>query len=509
MTATPPFPEAALRAVLAGTVAAWARSGDAPSAGDEPRRCYVDTFAGAEWAFGTGVARGAGDEMRATAALRALDERVTTVLIEEDPAHLQRLYAELEDAVGGERLRATRDLGSLAAGEVSLLESAFAAAAGEVARFATGGRAFVFLAPPAARALPWDALRPLAAAADATLLVRLPFSDFEKQSRHDSPVADLPGFVKRIVEGCSAMLGDPKHAWLPAWRAAAAADGVAAAMAGVLKRFGALLADTAPGRIVKPMVLETADGAAAWLFLVTADAAVAMAANAAVRAAGLKDRAAAADPAPAIAETSSLPVETAPPSIAAPQPIETAAVPAEEEPAPKKAKKRSGRAAAPSPDSLRSSPPPPKPTGGGGTAGGSEQKPPAETIAAPTPVKRAPKPVVAEPLDLFGDDPPSLEPELPTLPDPADVAEQIAAAFAGRTVTWQEVLRAFAAVDLTPEVIRKALAVLRRGGRAVYKSLKRDDDAIEFPAEPIPQPARPKPRRTKAPDDAGLFGEGE
>ncbi|HEX8244916.1 MAG TPA: hypothetical protein VF541_15515, partial [Longimicrobium sp.] len=121
--ATPPFPEAALRAVLAGAVAAWVRTGDAASAGGEPRRWYVDAFAGAEFQFGTGVLRGPSDETRAAAALRALDEGATAVLVEEDPAHLQRLYAELEDAVGGERLRGTRDLASLAPGEVSLAET--------------------------------------------------------------------------------------------------------------------------------------------------------------------------------------------------------------------------------------------------------------------------------------------------------------------------------------------------------------------------------------------------
>ena len=109
-TASPPFPEADLRAVLAGAVAAWARS-----AGDAPRLLYVDAFAGAELQFGTGVARGAG-EPRAPSGHPGARRRVRRsravrhrAVREEDPAHLQRIYAELEDAVGGERLRATRD----------------------------------------------------------------------------------------------------------------------------------------------------------------------------------------------------------------------------------------------------------------------------------------------------------------------------------------------------------------------------------------------------------------
>jgi hypothetical protein len=277
--ATPPFPEAALRAVLAAAVAAWAREpSDATSAGDAPRRLYVDAFAGAEMQFGTGVLREAREPTRADAAIRALDAAcaspapcVTALFIEEDPAHLQRIYGELEDAVGGERLRATRDFTSLAVGEVSLVEAPFAAVAGEVARFAADGRAFFWLAPATARALPWEAMAPLLALPDATLLIRFPHADFEKQSRHNGSLADLPGFARRIVEGCSSLLGDGKHAWLSAWRTDAR-DGTAAALAGVLERFRLLLMGAAGDRTVKPVELEAPDGARTWCFLVAAEA---------------------------------------------------------------------------------------------------------------------------------------------------------------------------------------------------------------------------------------------
>lgn len=276
MTATPPFPEAALRAVLAQTVAAWARTVE-ESAEDEPRRLYVDGFAGAEHQFGSGVRRDPADQTRAAAAVRALDAGddapgARAAFVEEDPAHLQRVYQELEEIAGGERLRAIRDLASLAPGEVSLVEADLASAAADVVRASAGARPFFFLAPAAARSLPWSVLRPLAAVDGATLLVRLPHADFEKQSRHNSPLADLPGFVRRIVEGCSAMLDDPGHAWLPAWRSA---DGFGAAMEGVGERFHARLDTVAGGRLIRPMRLEAPDGAATWLFLVTPDPAVA------------------------------------------------------------------------------------------------------------------------------------------------------------------------------------------------------------------------------------------
>lgn len=294
----PPVPEAELRALLASRVAAWAAV-DGASAGDEPRRVYVDAFAGAELQFGSGVAREPHEPTRAAIALETLDAASAgtaprALFVEEDPAHLQRIYAELED-VAGERLRATRDYASLAPGEASLVEAPFVAVADDITRWIGNARAFVFLAPATARALPWTALRPLLALPDATVLVRFPSTDFEKQSRHIAPVADLPGFARRIVEGCSAFLGDERHTWLPAWRAAAP-DGLAPAMAGVLERYTALLRSAAGARDVQPLELALADGARTWLFLVTADTAVAGAITAsAVDASPSRDDGAAVD----------------------------------------------------------------------------------------------------------------------------------------------------------------------------------------------------------------------
>jgi len=297
----PPFPEANLRAVLAAAVAAWAGrplADDARSAGGAPRRLYVDAFAGAELQFGTGVRREPGEPTRADAAVRTLDgacaelaPRPVALFVEEDPAHLQRIYGELEDAIGGERLRATRDFASLAEGEASLVEAPFASVAAEVARFASGADSFFWLAPATARALPWDAIEALLAIPGATLLIRFPQADFAKQASHVGPIADLPGFARRIVEGCSSLLADPKHAWLPTWRADAR-EAMGAAMAGVLERFQALLADAARGRMVRPVALRAEDGARTWCFLVTSDAAVVRSVDGGVAAAAEVERAA-------------------------------------------------------------------------------------------------------------------------------------------------------------------------------------------------------------------------
>lgn len=538
--APPPFPEAALRAILAGTVAAWAAA-ELPSAEDEPRRIYVDAFAGSEFQFGTGVARSGDEETRAAAAFRALDGASSpapmAVLAEEDPAHLGRIYAELEDAAGGERLRATHDLASLAAGEITLLEAPFASVAGDVGRFAMNARAFAFLAPPAARALPWPALRAMLSLPDATVLVRLPHSDFEKQTKHTSPLADLPGFAKRIVEGCSAMLDDGKHAWLAAWRADAASKGFGGAMEGVLERFRALLDGASNGRILKPMELETAEGARTWLFLLTPDPAVALAANAAVRAAKLVDRAASANP-----------IATATPSagVIAPPPVEASTsttskdVPAEgtatsgddAEPSAKPSRKRGkkGPAKKAALDDVDSSAAESAESAEAAEAVASTSSSAVDTeAAAPTSRsvdERQPEPLqpprnishpargsqpapVAEVLDLFGEQPKAGADES-ALPDPAALASSIEARFAASTVAWREILRAFAATDVTPAELKAALALLRRGGRATYKSLKADDDAVDFPAESIarekPKPREKPKRRAKAAADDGLFG---
>jgi hypothetical protein len=468
-TATPPFPEAALRATLAAAVAAWARhspaAGDLASAEDEPRRVYVDAFAGAELQFGTGVLRDAWEPTRAEAAVRALDAACAgpapppvALFVEEDPAHLQRIYTELEEVAGGERLRATADFASLAPGEVSLVEAPFASIAAQVARFVAGSCAFYWLAPGTARALPWEAVERILAEPRASLLIRFPHADFEKQSRHAGPLADLPGFARRIVEGCSSLLADPKHAWLPAWRADVR-DGTDTALAGVLGRFRALLERAAGARTVRSIPLD-ADGAHAWCFLVTADKQIA--------------------PQVADAATSTEIAEIAP------TPERIVHPEREPEPTPEPTRKPKGR-----------SKPEPKPK--------PELKPESKLSPAPAPVaERAAR--VAEALDLFPDDVVPGESE-PDRPDPAVLGREIESRFRSRTATWGEVQRAFEASDATSAALKAALKHLRRGGRALYETLRRDEDEIVFPAEPVPP--TPAKRHTKTVADDGLFGDSE
>ena len=310
-----PFPDAPLRAVLARFAAARARAAalrtaraedaseegaeeNVPTASGGTRFAYLDAFAGAEFAFGTGVARAADEETRAAAVLRALAEAApevaaTAALVEEDPAYLQRIYADLERIDAAERVRGVRDFAALSPGEIALAECPFAAAAEAAAGFAAEGAGVAWLAPPSARQLPWSALRPLVERTAGEVLLRVPHADWEKQGRVSGPLADLPAFARRIVEGCSAMLDDARHGWLPAWRATEREGGFERAMADVLERIGRLLADAAPGRLVRAVRLAPGGedgGPVTHLFLVAADAVAALELNEAIRDAGLVDR---------------------------------------------------------------------------------------------------------------------------------------------------------------------------------------------------------------------------
>jgi hypothetical protein len=621
VTLTPPpaaFPESALRAVLAGCVGAWARSASRPTAeggGDTPRLLYVDAFAGAELQFGTGVSRAGDEETRAAAAVRALAEAdgaatVHAVFVEEDPAHLQRIYADLESVAGGERLRATRDFAILEPGEATLVESDFRGPAAEIGRFAIGARALLLMAPPAARKLPWEVLRPFVTAPNADVLIRVPHADFEKQSRHTGTLADLPGFARTIVEGASAMLDDAKHAWLLAWRTAAR-GGIPAAMDDVLGRFARLLESAAPGRIVKPATLQSG-GAATYLFLVTSDPELALAFDEAASAvssrppakSGPKAAATAkqpkakggrskatkpiaepetpaeiptppADPAPVAAKSdpplpepqlgtdveppasAPEPVADGEPSTSPPEPIadvESAPTPdaaADVEPlAPTPEPIADVELSASTPEPIADGEPstsPPEPIADVEPAASAPEpfadveplaltpepvvdvEPPAptskaakraksastETPAAPVKTAPTPKPAAPAPapppaltLDLFADYLPP-EPALPTGADIDALAESLAARHAGQTVSWGDLLRDVEATGATPEEAKRALALLKRRGRATYPSLKNDADEVDFPRDPVPpMPTAPR-KRKRASEDAGFFGEDE
>lgn len=412
----PPAPDAALHPVLAAFAGAWARDAARAAAEDEPPRriVYVDAFAGAEYSFGVGDPGRQGPSRAVAGVCAVLDaapELASAVVVEEDPALLARFRAELEGIGWGHRVR---DGGDPAAGEVGLVEADFRNVADVVLAFPERARALLWMAPPSARRLPWSLIEAVLGDPGIDLLLRFPHADFEKQGTFSGPLADLPPFAKRIVEGCSALLGDARHEWVFGWRAAEREDGAARALEGVLERFRARLEKAAEGRVLKgARVAAGEDAAAAHLFLVASEPAAALALNAAVQGAGLEDRAASV----------LLPVSLEPPD------------------------------------------PPP-----------------------------------AQVLDLFGTAP---EPEPSRRADPAAAAELLAGRHRGQTLPFRELLAGLTDSDLTPAEVRGALALLKKEGRAVFRSLAQPDAVVIFPEEPVVRTPRRRGRR-EVPD---LFGE--
>ena len=284
----PPAPEA-LSPALATAYAARRAPALARQLADEADGdgvpWVVDGFAGAD--LQRAALRGMTVEAAAVGMVRAMEGAgvpFRAILVEEDPA----LLARVGDALGalglGNRVRRADALAALAPGDVALVEAPFAAAAPSVAEAVGDAPALVRLAPLSARALPWPALAPLVGLAGADVLVQLPADDFLRQGRFTGPLADLPPHLRRLVEGCSALLGEPAQMWLPAWRAAAG-GGDAAALDAMRDRLRARIADAAEGRTVRAVAAE-AEGAALHVLLAVTDAADALELNGAIADAG-------------------------------------------------------------------------------------------------------------------------------------------------------------------------------------------------------------------------------
>jgi hypothetical protein len=91
---------------------------------------------------------------------------------------------------------------------------------------------------------------------------------------------------------------------------------------------------------------------------------------------------------------------------------------------------------------------------------------------------------------------------------PVDVAalgERIAAEFRGRTVLWRDVLVHLAPGDATLDEAARAMAALKRAGRAAYRTLADERAEVEFPASPRKRAAGPRTPRKRRDAGAGLF----
>jgi three-Cys-motif partner protein len=554
----PPAPDAeTLSCAIAGLYAGrWSQSvararEDAPEAS---AAWYVDGFAGAD--LQRAALRGTTAQAVAIAAVQALDAATRIVLIDEDPGLISRLAQERDRIGAGERVHVAADPAATEPGQIALVESPFASVATRLASAIGDEPALVRLAPLTARTLPWAALEPIAELAGTDVLLRVPLEDFAKQAHFTGPLADLPPNLRRLVEGCSALLADPRHGWVAAWRTAHRAGGTDAALAAVLERMQALLAGVDADRSTR--VLPVAGKAGAVHLLLSTphaahlseldlalDTAVADSAPTPRRRAGRKSAAAeapATQPPVAKAQAAKTPVK---PSAAEPAVVES---PADEQPAVAEPTAAEPPTAQQSPEAVVAGPAVTEselpavaesaavgpaaaesataepPTADLPAAESAAEPPaseaaasePAATKAKPRAAKRAATPAVEPPAQAAPDEPPALldlfalspEPEPAKRgPDPGVLADQLHARHAGTKVPVPELLSSGVDGDAAPEHVRAALAVLKRTGRAAYGFLEADAE-VEFLA---PRVSAPRPRKTKmpSPDLLGLFDEPE
>ena len=277
-----PDPELLSCAIAGGYAGRWARAhvrrAESEDGETEPSAWFVDAFAGAD--LQRAAIRGAAVEAGAMASVRAMADsvdRIRFVLADEDPGLLLRLEDELDRLGMGGRVRRTRDVSSIAPGEIALVESSFAALSAALADAMEDSAALVRLAPLSARALPWTVLQPIASRVETELLLRFPAEDFHKQARVTGPIADFPPNIRRLVEGCSALLGDGRHGWLAAWRDAVRREGADEALAEVVDRYREMIGGAGEGRIVRTPRLD-----GIYLLLATSDPAHVLELNGAI-----------------------------------------------------------------------------------------------------------------------------------------------------------------------------------------------------------------------------------
>lgn len=222
---------------------------------------YVDGFAGGRPGVAAPTAAAAGVAARWADAGAG---RGVAVLLDEDPARVERLAQALRAGTPAVRAEVVDRLEDVAAGDVRLAAMAWAQALAPIlATIDAAGGALVWLDVPAPEAVPAaDAAALLRAGAD--VLLRVPTESFRRLSGWPNvPLADLPPHVRRAVEGCSTMLGDARHGWAGEWRAAEAARGVDAAERGAVAALRARYAAAAEGTIVRAIELAPTSAASA------------------------------------------------------------------------------------------------------------------------------------------------------------------------------------------------------------------------------------------------------
>lgn len=200
-----------------------------------------------------------------------LPEGASSLLVQEDPV----LAARLREA----------------APSASVLQMPLAEATGQITtRAEEATTTLVWLDPPAAVQLPLDAAAALANAPGTDVWLRVPTDQLRNLSRlRTVPVADLPPYGRRVVDGIGYLLGDARGAWLAEWRQVEAEQGSTAAQRRVAALFAARLANRAGGKSLKSVELRLADPEPMFLIGISEDPRRLLAMNAALEELELDD----------------------------------------------------------------------------------------------------------------------------------------------------------------------------------------------------------------------------
>jgi three-Cys-motif partner protein len=196
----------------------------------------------------------------------ALPPRASVILVEEDPTGVARLREALRPPEHG---------------AISIVEADLAGAVASIAeRAADAGHGLVQLQPSAPGKLPLEAIRTLAAVPVMDFWIRFPQEDLHRLARfRGGTLADLPPYARRIVDGYSRMLDDPRHSWAAEWWRLGPNSPPDVGERLVAERFRDVLQRAVRGRAVKPVSLKFPTGEALYLFCITGEPERALALN--------------------------------------------------------------------------------------------------------------------------------------------------------------------------------------------------------------------------------------
>jgi hypothetical protein len=240
-----------------------------PAADASLAMCYLDAFAGGR----PGVSA-AGAVRVAARWIAAAGDAGGALLLDDDPAQVMQIAAALRAWDPAVHVRVLDAPATPEQGGITVAPAAFVKAVDLLrSGLAAAHRALVWIDAPSPESAPFASVAAVILSG-ADVLVRFPDEWFRRLGGWPGvPLADLPPHVRRAVEACSQMLGDTRHAWAFAWRAAEAGGGPEPAVRAAAATLRDVYAAAAPAAVVRVISLEPAGaGAPTRLVLSTSSA---------------------------------------------------------------------------------------------------------------------------------------------------------------------------------------------------------------------------------------------